>query len=128
MRKTLSVLLVLGLTVFLVGVLSLYVQGQGKAKGKNKDSLCIKIQDGILTYSPGHFLEGQPIMPGFDPYGYNYQAHLFNGYYANAYLGRYGFPAYEGDDEAYLAKNPGAENTWVWPYRNDVLMMKWNDP
>jgi len=52
---------------------------------------------------------------------------MFNGYYCNAYLGRYGFPPYEGDTEAYLAENPDAGSTWVWPYRDDQLMMKWND-
>jgi hypothetical protein len=88
---------------------------------------CVAIKDGELTYSAGHYLQGEPLMPGYDPYGYNYQAHMFNGSYANAYLGRYGFPPYEGDDEAYLAENPDAENTWVWPYRNVQLMMQWND-
>ena len=88
---------------------------------------CTTIQDGVLTYSTGHYLEGQPLMVGYDPYGYNYQAHMFNGFYANAYLGGYGFPPYEGDDEAYLAENPDAENTWVWEYRDIELIMKWSD-
>jgi len=66
-------------------------------------------------------------MLGFDPYGYNYEAHMFRGYYANAYLGRYGFPPYTGDADAYLAANPAAAKTWVWPYRDDWLLMKWND-
>lgn len=66
-------------------------------------------------------------MPGYDPFGYNYQAHLFNGYYANVYLGRDGFPPYEGDTDAYLAENPDAENHWSWPYRDVRLIMKWND-
>jgi hypothetical protein len=91
----------------------------------NKD--CTTIQDGILTYSPGHYLEGEPLQVGFDPYGYNYQGRMFRGSYANAYLGGYGYPPYEGDDDAYLAENPGAGNTWVWPYRNIQLSMKWND-
>ena len=26
-----------------------------------------------------------------------------------------------------MEENPGAENTWVWPYRDDQLAMKWND-
>jgi hypothetical protein len=85
------------------------------------------IQDGILTYSAGHYLAGQPLATGFDPYGYNYQAHLFVGSYANVYLGGAGFPPYEGDDEAYLAANPGAASHWAWPYRDIQLNMKWND-
>jgi hypothetical protein len=52
---------------------------------------------------------------------------MFSGSYANAYLGGLGFPPYEGDDVAYLAANPGAVSTWVWPYRNINLIMKWND-
>lgn len=85
------------------------------------------IQDGVLTYSAGHYLAGQPLTIGYDIYGYNYQAHLFNGTYANVYLGRDGFPPYEGDTDAYLADNPGAESKWYWPYRDDKLSMKWND-
>ena len=85
------------------------------------------IQDGIITYSAGHYLAGEPIQTGYDIFGYNYQAHMFNGLYANAYLGAYGYPPYQGDDASYLAANPGAQNTWVWPYRNTELMMKWND-
>jgi hypothetical protein len=88
---------------------------------------CTTIQDGVLTYSAGHYLAGQPLMTGFDPYGYNYQAHMFSGSYCNVYLGGDGFPPYEGDDEAYLAENPGAENVWCWPYRDVDLLMKWND-
>ncbi len=85
------------------------------------------IKDGTITYSPGHFLAGQPLKTGYDIFGYNYQAHLFNGSYANVYLGRDGFPPYEGDTEAYLAENPTAENHWTWPYRDVLLTMKWND-
>jgi hypothetical protein len=85
------------------------------------------IQEGILTYSAGHYLAGQPLKVGYDPYGYNYQAHMFNGSYFNAYSGGAGFPPYEGDDEAYLAENPTAENHWAWQYRDVNITMKWND-
>lgn len=88
---------------------------------------CTTIQDGVLTYSTNHYLEGQPLMVGYDPYGYNYKAHMFNGFYANVYLGRDGFPPYEGNYEAYLAENPGAAIKWYWPYRDVKLIMKWND-
>ena len=88
---------------------------------------CVKITDLVLTYSAGHYLEGELLRPGFDMFGYNYQAHLFKGSYANAYLGGYGYPPYTGNDEAYLAENPGAENLWCWPYRDTQLVMKWND-
>lgn len=85
------------------------------------------IQDGTLTYSAGHYLEGTPLVVSYDDFGYNYQAHMFDGYYCNAYLGRDGFPPYEGDDEAYLAENPEAESHWTWPWRDTIVMMQWND-
>jgi hypothetical protein len=88
---------------------------------------CTRIQDGVLTYPAGHCLAGQPLQVGYDIFGYNYQAHMFSGYYANAYLGRDGFPPYEGDTEAYLEANPGAASNWYWPYRDVQLVMKWND-
>jgi hypothetical protein len=88
---------------------------------------CTTIQDGTLTYSASHYLAGQPLMTGFDPYGYNYQAHMFSGSYCNVYLGGYGFPPYEGDDAAYLAENPDAADVWCWPHRDVELLMKWND-
>jgi hypothetical protein len=94
------------------------------AKGKPGGTT---IQDGTLTYSAGHYLAGQPLVLGFDAYGYNYQGHMFSGSYANVYLGRDGFPPYEGDDVAYLAANPGAAGHWAWPYRDTQLSMKWND-
>ncbi len=88
---------------------------------------CTTLQDRTILYSSTHYLAGKPIPLGYDPYGYNYQAHMFNGSYANAYLGGYGFPPYGGDDESYLAENPSASGLWCWPYRNDQVSMKWND-
>jgi hypothetical protein len=85
------------------------------------------IKDGTIVYSTGHYLDGQPLKKGYDIFGYNYQAHLFNGSYFNVYSGRDGFPPYEGDDDAYLAENPAAASHWAWPYRDVSLSMKWND-
>jgi hypothetical protein len=92
----------------------------------------VRIKDGLLTYSASHYLtitagEPVPLELGFDAWGYNYHAHMFEGSYANAYLGGAGFPAYEGDDTAYLAENPTVVNHWAWPYRNIRLIMKWDD-
>jgi hypothetical protein len=94
---------------------------------------CTRIQDGILEYSAGHYLEGEPLTIGYDIFGYNYHAHLFNGSYANTYLGGAGFPPYCGDDEAYEQRlidegyTEDPYGTWYWPYRDVQLMMKWND-
>jgi hypothetical protein len=97
---------------------------------------CVTLKNGIIQYSPGHYLAGQLITPGFDEYGYNYQAHLFNGCYANAYLGGAGFPAYTGDDDSYFAlpyfdqfptQLAAVQSHWAWPYRDVAVSMKWND-
>ncbi|MBW7992333.1 MAG: hypothetical protein FVQ84_20285 [Planctomycetes bacterium] len=58
-----------------------------------------RIQDGTIFDS-----NGDPITLGYDQWGYNYQAHIFNGYYDN--YTRSGTPVTEGDV---------------------VLQMKWND-
>lgn len=114
------------LAIVLTVALSLVAAPAVAAKG-GKNANCTTIQDGILTYSTGHYLEDQPLQVGYDIFGYNYQAHMFSGYYCNVYLGGVGFPPYEGDTDAYLAENPDAANHWAWPYRDVQLVMKWND-
>ncbi len=42
---------------------------------------------------------------GFDEWGYNYQAHIFNGYYCDAYK----------------------DAAWCQPYADVKIVMKWND-
>lgn len=39
---------------------------------------CAKIKDGTIVDGAG-----QPVVLGYDKYGYNYQAHMFNGLYEN---------------------------------------------
>jgi len=48
------------------------------AKGK-KGNTCTTIQSGELLAS-----DGSVITTGYDEWGYNYQAHMFNGYYENS--------------------------------------------
>lgn len=126
MRRTVMISLVL---VLVVALIATPIMAKG---GKT----CTRIQDGVLTYSAGHYLVkiGEPLLKvGYDIFGYNYQAHLFVGSYANVYLGRDGFPPYCGDDEAYAQRlldeayttNPYGK--WYWPYRDVWLNMKWND-
>ena len=119
MKKTLIGVTVLAFAVFFVGIM---IHDASAAKVK-----CTTIQQKILTYSTGHYLYPKALKTGFDIFGYNYQATMFNGLYANSYLGKDGLPPYEGDDTAYLAQNPSAAGKWYWPYRNDNLAMKWND-
>jgi hypothetical protein len=61
---------------------------------------CTTIQDGTLYGSDGNLIE-----VGYDDWGYNYQARLFNGYYCDAYR----------------------DAAWCQPYKEDKLSMKWND-
>ena len=65
-----------------------------------KKSDCTTIQDGILEGSDGELL-----VLGYDQWGYNYQAHLFNGMYCDSYR----------------------DAEWCQPYADVALMMKWND-
>lgn len=66
----------------------------------HKKSDCTTIQEGTLLTS-----DGRVIVPGYDEWGYNYQARLFNGYYCDAYR----------------------DAAWCQPYRDVKLIMKWND-
>lgn len=70
--------------------------GEDKGKGKGKEGT--KIKDGELEGSDGSLL-----VLGYDEFGYNYQAHMFNGRYCD-------YDRVEGGDDC------------------DVeLIMKWND-
>jgi hypothetical protein len=88
---------------------------------------CVTLKSGSLVYQPGRYLAGQPLKLGVDDYGYNYQAHSFNGSFFNSYANGANFPPYNGDDAAYLAADPLAALYWAWPYRSVDLAMKWND-
>ena len=70
-----------------------------KAKGGQND-ICATIQSGTLLTS-----DGRTITTGYDEWGYNYQARMFNGTYCDAYR----------------------DAAWCQPWKEDNLMMKWND-
>ena len=93
-----------------------------------------------IFYPAGHYLEGWPRSVGFDMFGYNYQAHKFQGYFVNVYLGGDGLPPYGGDDEIYYAAlvsygyfdsvedaEASLSGAWYWGLRNTTLRMFWND-
>lgn len=61
---------------------------------------CTTIQKGILLKSDGSIIE-----TGYDEWGYNYQAHNFNGMYCDAFR----------------------DDSWCQPWKYDELVMKWND-
>lgn len=62
---------------------------------------CTTIQDGTLQTT-----DGRVITTGYDEWGYNYQAHMFNGGYCDAYQ----------------------DAEWCQPHKEVNLKMKWNDP
>ena len=70
------------------------------AKNEKDKEKCTTIQSGELYASDGSVIE-----TGYDQWGYNYQAHLFNGYYCDAYR----------------------DAAWCQDYKDDRLIMKWND-
>jgi hypothetical protein len=71
-----------------------------KVLGKGGHTGCTTIQQGTLLTT-----NGQIITPGFDEWGYNYQARLFSGGYCDAYR----------------------DAAWCQPYKDVELTMKWND-
>jgi hypothetical protein len=69
------------------------------------NSSCTDIQSGTILDSAGN-----PLTLGFDQYGYNYQAHMFNG-------------TYDGADRNLDGAYWGQTGDFV----DDHLMMKWSD-
>lgn len=96
--KSMNRVYVLGIvTVLVCGVVFLSIAPNATAGKKNQ---CTTIQSGLLKTSAG-----EVITPGFDQWGYNYQAQLFNGKYCDAYRNA----------------------AWCQPYKEDNLSMKWNE-
>lgn len=71
-----------------------------------KPSSCATIQSGTIIDSAGN-----PVALGYDEFGYNYQAHMFNG-------------TYDSSDRKLDGKYWGQTGDFV----DDKLMMKWSDP
>jgi len=92
MKKILFLLVVVALTLFVTNTAS--------AKSANANKSCTTIQSGELLNSAD-----EVITTGFDSWGYNYQGHMFNGGYCDAYR----------------------DAAWCQDYKEDELIMKWND-
>lgn len=90
--KKITFLLVLS---FITGFFIVGVNKVSAAK-----NTCTTIQSGTLLAS-----DGSVITTGYDQWGYNYQALMFNGSYCDAYR----------------------DAAWCRPYKEDELIMKWND-
>lgn len=98
MKKNLLVLFVM-LTI--LALTTSVVQAQPNAK----DDECVTIGDGTLTDS-----KGNPLVMGYDQFGYNYQAHMFNG-------------TYDSVDRVLDGKYWGSTGDYV----DDKLTMKWSE-
>lgn len=83
-------------TIFSVFALTLVVMPTFAAK----PAACTTIQSGLLTNSSGGV-----ITTGYDQWGYNYQANMFNGKYCDSYQNA----------------------AWCQAYKDVNLSMKWND-
>lgn len=93
----------LGMFSAVLVVLSLLVAG-GQALAA-KPGGCATIQSGTITDSAGN-----PVVLGFDQFGYNYQAHLFVG-------------TYDSSDRTLDGTYWGSTGDYV----DDQLIMKWSD-
>ncbi|MFA3781999.1 hypothetical protein ABRY23_02900 [Melioribacteraceae bacterium 4301-Me] len=71
-----------------------------KSLSKFNSTNCTTIQSGTL-----HASDGSVLTTGYDKWGYNYQAHIFNGKYCDAYRNA----------------------AWCQDYKDVNLQMKWND-
>ncbi|MGA1868924.1 MAG: hypothetical protein ACMUJM_10295 [bacterium] len=86
------------IVVVVLFLTQVYAEKVNKAAANSSD--CTTIQSGELYTS-----DGRVITTGYDEWGYNYQGHMFNGYYCDAYR----------------------DADWCQSYKEDKLMMKWND-
>jgi hypothetical protein len=75
------------------------------AQPNSDKTVCTTIQDGTLTDSAGN-----PLVMGYDQFGYNYQAHIFNG-------------TYDSVDRKLDGMYWGTTGDYV----NDMLTMKWSE-
>ena len=105
MKKVLITLIVMSVLLVSVGFV---VAGKG---GKNTE--CATIKDGIIEYGRVGDPNTEIIPIGYDAWGYNYQAHLFNGWYWNNVRPN---PPYT-DEQSLI--DDGKSTTW--------LIMKWSD-
>ncbi len=111
MKKTiiLSIAVVLGVFAFVFSQTALADKPvsfdvQGNEVGWSQTS-CANIQSGTIVDSAGN-----PVVMGYDQFGYNYQAHMFNG-------------TYDSSDRNLDGKYWGGTGDFF----DDKLMMKWSD-
>lgn len=86
--------------ILLGGLILLLLLASAGTVSAKKIPSCVTIQDGTLLTSAGDVIK-----TGYDKWGYNYQARMFNGKYCDAYR--------------------NAE--WCQPWKDVNLQMNWND-
>ena len=99
MRKILMIFSALAVAALIIGITS--------DNAVAKKSECYTIKDGGI-----YDVNNNLITTGYDEYGYNYQAHIFNGFYWNSQR-----PIIPWTEETLIAA--GKSTTW--------LVMKWSD-
>jgi hypothetical protein len=100
MKKAMFVLMLLALLVVPTTV--------GAKEPCKKNGACTTIQDGEL-----YTTDGELLTTGYSEWGYNYQAHLFNGMYCDYHP---------------IFRPGGRYHEWCQTYYGDVkLVMKWNE-
>ena len=115
-ERTTAILLI---AIFMISTMTLAVSA--KPEGYS-------ITKGDVLYKETHYYGAVPIPTGYDDFGYNYQGHMFKGYYCNAYLGGAGLSPYTGSLDDYPTEDLEAfEAHWTYPHRDVKLVMKWND-
>ena len=109
MKKIILSSLILAMMLATVGIVIAGVNKNGERTAK----VCATIQDGTIKYGKVGGPDTEVIPLGYDRWGYNYQAHMFNGWYHNSPRPN---PAYT-DEQSLI--DAGKSTTW--------LMMKWSD-
>ncbi len=92
----------------LAAALAMFVLGCQNEPASLPDDLDVSLaKNGCTTIQGGTLLtsDGRVIVTGYDNWGYNYQAHMFNGMYCDSYR----------------------DADWCQPYKDVELIMKWND-
>ncbi len=100
MNKTSWGVLALVCTLVLAGCDTSGIAANEELDTAGKKGAVTTIQSGLLVGS-----DGVVLTTGYDQWGYNYQARMFNGTYCDAYRNA----------------------AWCQPYLEDNLLMKWND-
>ena len=92
MKKAIVALTILLLVLFIVGCENSVNPIQPQTQSSNAGASLAKkggvsVNDGCTTIQSGELVasDGSVIESGYDKWGYNYQAHMFNGYYCDAY-------------------------------------------